>query len=70
MDLFSRKIIGWSVSKRITTDLVKCSLKKAVKSRNPLAGLLFHSDQGVQYASNEVREYLADNEIVASMSRK
>ena len=70
MDLYSRKIVGWSVSDRMTTGLVKSSLEQAIRARQPRSGLMFHSDQGVQYASNEIQSLLANNEIICSMSRK
>jgi putative transposase len=50
--------------------LIIDSLEKAIKERRPKAGLLFHSDQGVQYASDDMQNFLANNEIVCSMSRK
>jgi transposase InsO family protein len=70
IDLFSRKVVGWSTSERMTAPLVIDSLEKAIKDRRPKAGLLFHSDQGVQYASDDMQNFLANNEIVCSMSRK
>ena len=54
----------------MTTPLVIDSLEKAIKDRKPKAGLLFHSDQGVQYASDDRQNFLANNEIVCFMSRK
>jgi transposase InsO family protein len=70
IDLFSRKVVGWSTSERMTAPLVIDSLEKAIKDRRPKAGLLFHSDQGVQYALDEMQNFLANNEIVYSMSIK
>lgn len=70
MDLFSRKIVGWSTSDRINDKLVIQALKKAVETRKPKAGLYFHSDQGKQYASEEIQSFLQNHEIVCSMSNK
>jgi transposase InsO family protein len=68
MDLFSRKIIGWSLSDSLDSTLVKEALKQALASRRPAAGLLHHSDRGVQYASSAFRALLASWRIVPSMS--
>jgi len=70
IDLYSRKIVGWSLGKRMTKQLVIDSLDEAIRSRRPDLGLMFHSDRGVQYASNEFRKMLSRNGIVQSMSRK
>jgi len=70
MDLFSRKIVGWSVSNRIDANLVEEALLKAIKERRPKAGLLFHSDRGAQYASEKIQNILLNNDIACSMSRK
>ena len=70
IDLYSRKIVGWSLGKRLTADLVLSSLDKAVKLRNPEAGLIFHSDRGAQYAGDKFREALRRIGAVQSMSRK
>jgi transposase InsO family protein len=69
MDLYSRKIIGWSMSGKITADLVENALRMALYERQPDPGLLHHSDRGVQYASEQVRQILAANHIAVSMSR-
>jgi putative transposase len=70
MDLFSRKIIGWSMSNTIDTNLSIAALKMAIHCRKPLKGLLHHSDRGVQYASLDYQDVLKENHIVCSMSRK
>ena len=54
MDLFSRKIVGWHLDKRMTTDLVSEALKKASHVRQPSCGLVFHSDRGSQYTKPSV----------------
>jgi transposase InsO family protein len=70
LDLFSRKIVGWATSSRIDEALVSAALKDAVKKRKPGAGLLHHSDRGVQYASENYQKLLAELSMVCSMSRK
>lgn len=69
MDLYSRRIVGWSLSDRLTTDLVAGALQMALARRRPPAGLLHHSDRGCQYASESFRALLARHGLVASMSR-
>src|SRR6202012_655429 len=49
MDLFSRKIVGWSLAQTMETSLVKEAFQRALASRRPAAGLLHHSDRGAQY---------------------
>ncbi len=51
MDTFSRKIVGWNLGPKLTTDLALTALKNAIESRQPAPGLIHHSDRGVQYAS-------------------
>lgn len=70
LDLFNRKIVGWSMDKTMTTQLTKAALQQAIGRRRPSEGLIFHSDRGVQYASYECQHYLRENKIVQSMSRK
>jgi len=70
LDLYSRKIIGWSMKERMKADLVMDAFSQAVGQRNPLPGLLFHSDRGSQYACHDFRKLLADHKAVSSMSRK
>ena len=70
MDLYSRKIIGWSMHHRITQELVIQALYMAIKQRKPSWGLLLHSDRGSQYASDYYQILLARNGILCSMSRK
>ena len=69
MDLYSRKIVGWSMSDSMTTDLVERAFNAALLSRKPALGLLHHSDRGVQYTSGRYRALLALNGVEASMSR-
>ena len=70
LDLFSRKIVGWSTSNRITASLIITAMKNALTLRQVDAGLILHSDQGCQYASKSFRQLLKDNEVAQSMSRK
>lgn len=70
MDLFSRKIVGWSMGSRMTRELVLDALDQAYKRRKPDPGLIHHSDRGSQYACEEYQERLARYKMVGSMSRK
>ena len=70
LDLHSRKVVGWSMSHEMKTELVLDALNMAVVNRRPGPGLLFHSDRGVQYASGTFRERLHQLGIQQSMSRK
>lgn len=70
IDLFSRKVVGWSMNKRMSAELVNQALISAVWARNPPKGLLWHTDRGSQYASNSHRKLLNEHGIIQSMSRK
>jgi transposase InsO family protein len=70
MDLFSRRVVGWSMSPTLHASLVVDALRMAIEQRRPSAGLIHHSDRGVQYASVEFRAVLDAHGLVASMSRK
>lgn len=70
MDLFSRRIVGWSMDDTMTTKLVEDALSAALSSRKPSLSLLHHSDRGVQYTSARYRQLLEANGVEASMSRK
>jgi putative transposase len=67
MDLYSRRIVGWHLSKRMTTDLVEKAFKKAHNLRKPPRGLVFHSDRGSQYTSEDYRKLLKKLACRASM---
>lgn len=69
-DLYSRKIVGWAMSQRIDSELVAAALNMALEQERPNAGLLAHSDRGVQYASDRFQALLAQHGILCSMSRK
>ena len=70
IDLYSRRIVGWSIDKRMTTSLVIRALMMAVAMRRPRAGLIHHSDRGSQYASKEYKDLLSKYCLTSSMSRK
>ena len=70
LDLFSRQVVGWSMSNRITKKLVIDALQMAVWRRRPEDGLIFHSDRGSQYCSNDFQKMLKKYGIISSMSRK
>ncbi|KGJ95066.1 hypothetical protein ND16A_1396, partial [Thalassotalea sp. ND16A] len=58
IDLYSRKVVGWSMGSRMKADLVCDALTMAIWQRQPKAGLIVHSDQGVQYASHKYRKLI------------
>ena len=68
MDLFSRRIVGWSMSQRMGRHLVVGALRMAIDARRPDGPLIHHSDRGAQYTSDDFREELARNGIECSMS--
>ena len=70
MDLFSRRIVGWSMSESLEAKLVLDALAMALEHRQPSDGLLHHSDRGSQYASDAFQTLLGKHQIVCSMSRK
>jgi putative transposase len=70
MDLYSRRIIGWSMSQTIDTELVLASWRMAVSRRTAPGQLILHSDRGCQYASAGFRNALQKQGALASMSRK
>jgi len=70
IDLYSRRIVGWSMDEHMRVSLVNDALKMALVSRNPARGLLWHTDRGSQYASYEHKDLLQKYGIIQSMSRK
>jgi len=70
IDLFSRKVVGWSIGSRMKAQLVCDALTMAIWQRRPRAGLIVHTDRGSQYASKAYRKLLLANGIKGSMSRK
>ena len=70
LDLYSRRVIGWHVSKRIDGDLAVAALRMAIAMRKPKPGCIHHSDRGVQYLCNEYVELLKENGFWISNSAK
>ena len=70
IDLYSRKVVGWSMDDTMKVSLVNDALNMAITQRNPPSGLLWHTDRGSQYASYSHKDLLVKNNITASMSRK
>ena len=70
IDLFSRRVVGWSVRDHLRTELVSEALVMAIGRRVPEPGLLHHSDQGSQYGSDDYRRLLSAHGITCSMSRR
>jgi putative transposase len=70
LDLFSRKVVGWSISDSLSTPLVAAALRRAIESRRPVGSeLLHHSDRGCQYTSDAYQQTLRALGIECSMSR-
>ena len=69
IDLFSRRVVGWSMSAAMTAQLVTDALVMAIWRRGKPDALLHHSDRGSQYASEQFQRLMADNGVVCSMSR-
>ena len=70
VDLYSRAVVGWSMSARMKSELVSGAMQMAIRSRKPQAGLLVHSDQGSQYGSDEYQRMLKKHQMICSMSRR
>jgi transposase InsO family protein len=70
IDLFSRQVVGWSLDKTMTKELVLSALRQAYFRRKPGTGLIFHSDRGSQYCSKEFREHLVAYRMLQSQSRR
>ena len=70
LDLFSPRVVGWSMSESLQRQLALDALKMALAQRQPPRGLIHHSDRGVQYASQEYRQLLAQHGTVGSISRR
>lgn len=67
MDLYSRRIVGWHIDKRMTTDLIIKALAMAKNARQPGQGLVFHSDRGSQYTSKRFAKVVKKYKMMASM---
>ncbi len=70
IDLFNRQVVGFALAPRMTRTLVMDALRMAWFRRHPASGLIFHSDRGSQYASNDYRKLIAGFKMESSMSRK
>ncbi len=70
LDLYSRKIVGWSMGSRLTSDLAQRALRNAILTRRPTPGLIVHSDQGREYYAGEYQQLLASHGLICSMSRR
>lgn len=69
LDLNSRRIVGWSTSNKLNSQLAQRALSYAIDARKPPKGLLVHSDRGAEYAAKNYQELLRSNHMVCSMSR-
>jgi putative transposase len=70
MDLYSRKIVGWSMNTSMAASLVNDAITMALWQRKPGKGLIWHTDRGSQYCAKSHREILQDHGVIQSMSRK
>jgi putative transposase len=70
MDLYSRMVVGWSMSERMTSKLVIDALQMAIWRRKMPRGVVIHSDRGSQYCSHDYQKFLADNGFICSMSKR
>ena len=69
LDLYSRRIVGWSMGPGCGEDLTIAALRMALQARHPAPGLLHHSDRGVHYSSSRYQEVLEQHKMISSMSR-
>lgn len=69
MDLFSRRIIGWTIARNRTVAVTLRAIKRAIDLRKPEAGLMFHSDRGIEYSAYRYQALLRTHGIVPSMNR-
>jgi putative transposase len=70
LDAWSRRVVGWAISRRIDADLALAALEAAIASRQPPPGCVHHSDRGSQYAAEPYRKKLAEHELRGSMGRR
>ncbi len=69
LDLYSRKIVGWSMSDRLVSKLAQRALQNAIEARQPTPGLIVHSDRGKEYYAGEYQQLLKQHGLICSMSR-
>lgn len=70
LDLYSRKVVGWSMGERLTSELAQQAMRHAIDQRLPDEGLLAHSDRGMEYYAGDYQLLLKQHGMVCSMSRK
>jgi putative transposase len=70
IDLFSRKVVGWSLGERLDAELSGEALRRALARRSPPPGLIFHTDRESEFATASFRKLLAEAQVLQSMSRK
>jgi len=70
IDLYSRRVVGWSMQSRMQMDLVLSALLMAVWRRKPKQKVIIHSDQGSQFTGHEWQKFLGEHNLEASMSRR
>ena len=70
LDLYSRKIVGWSMSDRLNSGLSKQALQSALEARSPKPGCVVHSDRGKEYYASDYQSLLSEHGLVCSMSGK
>jgi putative transposase len=70
LDLGSRMVVGWAMAETLEASLSVAALRMALARRQPQAGLIHHTDRGVQYAATDYRELLAHHQLISSMSRR
>lgn len=70
LDAYSRRVVAWNVGRSLETELALGALRQALGQRRPQAGLVHHSDRGVQYASQAYTDCLKQHQVTISMSRK
>jgi putative transposase len=69
LDAFSRKVVGWALDRTLAAQLAMAALEQAIAERQPLPGVVHHSDRGVQYASGDYVTILREHQMIPSMSR-
>ena len=70
LDLFSRRVVGWSIHDSLETAVASRAFEIASNTRDILPGLIHHTDRGVQYASGDYKKLLDKSDVIGSMSRK